>query len=139
MLRSFLNATQKYFYRAEQLRHLRLEQFHRYFSDSAEGKNPDDDDTPGLAGEEYQAPEDRFHRHFDELAQNLKPGTSFRSHAHAVRCSRGVCQCQMPLAKRRPDARLGVARFATFELSGEQREKFYEQRLLLTLPWYIVE
>ena len=29
---NYMNLTEKYFYRSEDLRHLRLEQFHRYFS-----------------------------------------------------------------------------------------------------------
>ena len=135
----YLNSTQKYFHRSESLRHLRLEQFHRYFSYTKANENPDDDHTPGLAGEDYQAPEEQFHRHFDDVAQSVRPGTRFQSHHHKLHCSSGACRCNMPSARRRPEARLGVARFASFELNGEQREKFYEQRLLLTLPWYIVD
>jgi len=135
----YLNFTQKYFYRSEHLRHLRLEQFHRYFAEAGAAEGVAEDDTPGLSGEDYQPPEARHHRHFDGQADAMPPGTKLHSHVHALHCAGGSCRCGVPAARRRADARLGVARCATFELMGDQREKFYEQRLLLTLPWYRVD
>jgi hypothetical protein len=135
----YLNLTQKYFYRSERLRHLRLEQFHRYFAEVGTDDNIAEDDTPGLTGEDYQAPETRHHRHFDAQVDAMAPGTKLQSHVHALHCAAGSCVCGLKNVRRRGDARLGVARCATFELMGDQREKFYEQRLLLTLPWYRVD
>lgn len=135
----YLNLTQQYFYRAEQLRHLRLEQFHRYFALVGAAEGPAEDDTPDLPGEDYKAPEARHHRHFDDKVDAMPAGTKLHSNVHARQCVAGSCTCGLKAVRRRNDSRLGVARCATFELMGDQREKFYEQRLLLTLPVYRVD
>ena len=69
---NYMNLTEKYFYRSEDLRHLRLEQFHRYFSVGAQDQ--DYDDTPDIAGVQYQSPDACCHRHFDGRAQAAQAG-----------------------------------------------------------------
>ena len=64
----FLNYTQKYFFRHESLRHLRVEQFNRYLtqseSDSAK-RSPTTEDTIEDVPEDAP-PTDTHHRNFDE-------------------------------------------------------------------------
>ena len=132
----YLNLTQKYFHRAKALRHLRLEQFHKYFVEVSDVSNIGDEDTPGLAGEDYQSNDRCHHKHFDMSSDGMMPGVKFSSEVHMENCSGKKCKCGMRPFRRRAHNRLGASRRAAFEITGEQREHFYEQRLLLTLPWY---
>ena len=120
----YMNGTQKYFFRHASLQHLRLEQWSRYFCNDS-GHVQTDEDTHGLA--EAEGPPDISHRHHDAEAEAVLPGQSFGSRAPGVQAAR----------KRRRD-RLAVARAPIFELMGDQRDKHYEQRLLLGLPWLCV-
>ncbi len=121
----YMNGTQKYFFRDASLRHLRLEQWSRYFCHDSgydSGYVQTDEDTHGLV--ETEGPPDINHRHHDAAAEAVPPGRSFASRAPGVQAAR----------KRRRD-RLAVSRAPIFELMGDQRDKHYEQRLLLGLPW----
>ena len=117
----YMNGTQKYFFRHRSLQHLRLGQWSRYFCNDF-GHILTEEDTHGLA--EAEGPPDVNHRHHDAAAESMPPGRSFASRAPGVQAAR----------KRRRD-RLAVSRAPIFELMGDQRDKHYEQRLLLGLPW----
>ena len=68
---------------------------------------------------------DPDHRNYDPLLETTAPGTQFASTMFGC-----------PGAKRRNDSRLGVSRPPLLEPSGEGRENFYQQRLLLGLAWF---
>ena len=72
---------------------------------------------------------DRFvetdHRHYDTFMEGQPPGKT-----HASRW-KGV-----DATKRRSHSRLGVAKTQHLEPIGRTRERFYQQRLILCLPWY---
>ena len=51
----------------------------------------------------------------------------------------GANALEVPSARRRHDQRLGVSRIPCLEISGSGREGFYQQKLLLSLPWYCPE
>ena len=71
--------------------------------------------------------DDPCHRHYDEHVGVMAPGTTWR-------CS---ISCRaLPHAHRRRNMDLCVPRSAFLEPLGEKREAFYEQRLLLGLPWH---
>ena len=133
----YLNEVQKYFFRHPDLRHLRVEQFFRYFNhtavDTARAKIPVAQRTEETTvdGEEAErlATDDLCHRHFDSTASALAPGTSL---ACAQRCR------AIPSAHRRRNTDLCVPRSAFREPLGEGREAFFQQRLLLGLPWHCV-
>ena len=114
----YMNGTQKYFFRHQDLRHLRLEQWTRYFCNDS-GHAQTDEDTHGLT--EMDGPSDTHHRHHDAAAEAMPPAQCF------VSCASGV----QPARKRCHD-RLAVSRAPMFELMGEQRDKHYEQRLVLS-------
>jgi len=121
----YLSHTGKYFFRHAALRHLRVEQFNRYFAFSDEGWSvapPTLEDT--CADEEDAVPAEPHHRHYDETAENVLAGTAFPS-AQSVTG-----------ARRRQQARLAVSRTPFIEPLGMKREAFYEQKLLLGLPWH---
>ena len=126
----FMNNTQKYFFRSRELRHMRIEQFQRYFliaGDASEARTAltlentaeDEDDVV-----ERQT----HHRHYDSFAESVLPGNLFQSERK-----------QVGGARRRQDARFGVSRVPFIEPLGDKRENSYEARLLLGLPWYCVE
>jgi hypothetical protein len=118
----YLNFTQKYFFRHPYLRHLRLEQFNRYLSLTSEVAGPLTlEDT---IGEDDAVPPDTSHRHYDEIMEAVEAGSTFPSAKHVNG------------ARRRKQGRLGIGRVPFIEPFGEKRESFYEQRLILSLPWY---
>ena len=127
----YLTLTPKYFFRHESLRHLRIEQFNRYFALVGEGDavkvGATVEDTNENEEEDEVAPE-THHRHFDERTEALRPGTHLPA---SVKHVEG--------ARRRQQARLAVSRVPFIEPLGMKREAFYEQRLLLSLPWYCPE
>ena len=98
-----LNYTQKYFFRHADLRHLRIEQFHRYLrstdqdtgtrnqgASTAEDRAADDEEV------DDDVTRDLHHRNYDELLENTAPGTTFPSIAKGV-----------PGCKRRTQKHLG--------------------------------
>ena len=126
----YLGKNQWYFLRAKELRHLRIEQFVRYFSDpktdeqveaSRENTRDKEHKTVGDLASDAAS-----HRHYDEFASKSKPGASFRSRSSFPKA---------PVAKRRQNLELACSTSYDFEPVGETREAFYEQRLLFALPW----
>ena len=120
----YLSYVQKYFFRHPSLRHLRVEQFTRYFAcggDRADGVTVEDTVNEDVGA----VPLEEGHRHFDDFAENTPPGTVFPSIAAGVES-----------AKRRCQTRLAVSRVPFVEPIADKREAFYEQRLLLGLPWF---
>ena len=121
-----------YYFRSKSLQHLRVEQFNRYMVvvDRAEnddvycgcGVEPADDLDDAEDTSRFVESE---HRHYDEFCESQPPGKTYAS-----RC-KGV-----PSAKRRLHSRLGVARTQWFEPIGNTRETFYQQKLVLGLPWF---
>ena len=123
----YLSATQKYFFRAPVLRHLRVEQYNRYFTLVADGQQaPTAEDTIDCENDTVEP--DLHHRHYDALAEGVPAGTPFPS---TVR--------HLERARKRRQARLGVSRTPFIEPIGADRERFYESRLVLVLPWYCGE
>ena len=127
----YLSATQKYFFRHKDLRHLRVEQFNRYFSLTGDDNNEDRnlilEDT--LEDEEDAIPPEPHHRHYDDFTEeSIAPGSTYPSTAKHVNG-----------AKKRKQARLGISRIPFIEPIGEKRESFYEQKLLCGLAWYCAE
>ena len=125
----YLNHTQKYFLRSPELRHLRVEQFNRYFAlagDCAQGPTATLEDTmeDGEAGYEPNV----SHRHYDPAVEAFAPGTRRSS----------ACR-HVPGARRRMNSCLGVSRTPFLEPIGAARELFYEAKLLLGLAWYCEE
>jgi hypothetical protein len=57
--------------------------------------------------------------------ETVKEGTVFKSNGPGLESSR-----------RRKQTRLGISRTAFIAPLGESREEYYEQKLLLTLPWF---
>ena len=108
----FLNYTQKYMFRHESLRHLRVEQFNRYLSPS-ENENAKSAQTAEDTVED--APEDAppidvHHRNYDEFMEGTAAGKVFPSTA------------QVPGCRRRMNSRLGVSRVPMIEPIGPSRE-----------------
>ena len=122
----YLSLAGKYFFRHESLWHLRLEQFNRYFSLAGEGavvkeatlEDTCEDDSDPVDAETH-------HRHYDATAEALPAGTLLAASVSNVEG-----------ARRRKQARLAVSRVPFIEPLGVKREAFYEQRLLLALPWH---
>ena len=116
-------------FRHESLRHLRIEQFNRFFAfagDSEVAVGPTLEDT--LADEDDEVAPIAHHRHYDGFAQGIPTGTILHSSASGV-----------PGVRRRKPARLAISRVPCIEPMGARREAFYEQRLLLGLSWYCSE
>ena len=126
----YMNNTQKYFFRHEDLRHLRIEQFQRYFSLAGDrGEERTSVTLENTAEDEEDVVERQpHHRHYDALAEDVAPGSLFQS----TRLNVGG-------ARKRKCASLGVSRVPFIEPLGDKRENSYEGRLLLGLPWYCVE
>jgi len=116
-----------YYLRGERLWHLRIEQFVRY---CALFTGTDADEQQNLTIENTRDEDDvrlveRNHRHYDEIMENEPVGKKFPA------LFKGVAA-----ARRRMHSRLGVSRVNTIEPIGESRERHYQQRLLLGLPWF---
>ena len=130
---NYLTFIGKFFFRNARLRHLRIEQFNRYCTIMGEAsagtialtsENTIDDDDCETA---YRVL-DADHRNYDPVLEGTAIGTIFPASAPGV-----------PSARRRHDQRLGVSRIPCLEISGSGREGFYQQKLLLSLPWYCPE
>ena len=120
---------QQYLFRNQRLRHLRVEQFHKYFAPAfgpglgASGSSPTIEDT--CENEVAPSGADTHHRHFDQQSEIIREGKKLlgtNEYATAMR--------------RRKDTELAVSRTPFLEPLGEKRDQFYEQRLFLGLPWY---
>ena len=108
-----------------------MEQYKRYFATSKEtGEGPGEQTREDTRDAEEEREDHRAlvredHRHHDEKAQALLPSTAFPSRSpHGEK------------AVRRRNTTLAVCRARVIEPLGDLREAFYEQRLLLGLPWY---
>ena len=134
----YLNQVQYYFFRNEKLWHMRVEQFFRYFThgdvDAERARTPQAQRTHDETGADVagRVADDSCHRHYD-------PAASALAHGDAVQCGlrrRGV---RTKGAVRRSNADLCVCRTPFFEPLGATRESYYEQKLLLALPWNCVD
>ena len=129
----YLNEVQQYMFRNEQLRHLRPAQFFRYFyhytdgSTSKSKKVPTDENTLNEA-DEGAIEDDACHRNYDLVSSRVGVG-------ELVKCATGL-RVQVPRAKRRHNRDFCVVRSSFLEPCGKDRDAFYEQRLLLGLPWH---
>ena len=121
-----LNATQKFYYRHPSLRHLRIEQVVRYFSMATWNKQSSNTDENTMANDDDEIKVDATHRHYDRFAEELVAGSQLQSTV------RGIDAYQ-----RRGQGRLGVSRLPYIEPLGQTRDKFYEAKLCLGLPWYL--
>ena len=123
----YLNNVQKYFFRHESLRILRPGQYFRYFAHGL--VDPSDDATAPLPDktadvDHVDIPDDPMHRHYHAAVSALEPGDAFPGMFKIVS------------ARRRTNGTLCVSRSAFIEPIGKSREDYYEQKLLLGLPWY---
>ena len=71
---------------------------------------------------------DLNHRHYDEISERAPVGQRFPS------CIKGL-----DVLQRRKQGRLAVNRIPFLEPLAAQRESYYEQKLLLGLPWHCGE
>ena len=103
----YLTFTQKYFFRDQSLRHLRVEQFNRYLcvaaGENTTGTSYTAEDTVADVDDDAP-PVDLNHRNWDEFLEKINAGTHFRSSAEHV-----------PGCKRRAQTRLGVSRVPFME------------------------
>jgi hypothetical protein len=124
----YLFAQQKYLFRPEGLRGLRIGQFVRYFTFghadqwTPPAKRTDDDTMDATA---VQPDVDAHHRHHSAIAEDIVSGEVVRNEEW------GNFSC-----RRRQNARLCVPRSAFIEPLGPKREDYYEQKLFEGLPWF---
>ena len=124
----YLSFTQKYFFRNAALRHLRVEQFNRYFAMAGEVESTTPMTAEDTINDDRAPPADATHRNYDEQMEETPAGAHF------------VASCkQVPGCKRRAQSCLGVSRVPFIEPIGTTREDFYESKLVLALPWYCPE
>ena len=133
----YLTEVQKYMFRNEELRHLRLAQFFRYFKHQEDEKTAKkkekapamrtDEDT--LNEEDEGAIEDdQCHRNYDLFS-------SRKGCQDTVACAETL-RVKVQKAKRRHNRDFCVARSSFLEPCGKDKDAFYEQKLLLGLPWH---
>ena len=115
---------EKYFFRSPALRHLRLAQFARYFA-PATGQSADAVMEDTVAADVDDPHVDKSHKDYDHRAQSMQVGKKF-----------GGMNEYATTMRRRANTELACTRTRFIEPFGDQREDFYEQRLLLGLPWY---
>ena len=118
----YLIETQSYFFRSEQLRHLRPAQFFRYYIKCAdEGRQRAScmrtDENTIEAGDGGPIPDDPFHRNYDALRSRMCPG-GYLPCATALHAQTGA-------VKRRRNRDFCVDRQAFSEPCGAAREPFY--------------
>ena len=128
----YLSLLGKYYFRNKSLLHLRIEQFNRFLvvtEDTADsstfrcsGIEEAEDDDDAVDSSRFVENE---HRHYDPYMENQAPGKRYLARWKGV-----------PSARRRMHSRLGVARVQHMEPIGTTRESFYQQKLVLGLPWY---
>ena len=131
----YLGHLQQYFFRADALLHLRVEQFVRYLLVSDTHVSSADKTAGGCIADDFYEDgddadeEERFvevdHRHFDHFMEQEPPGKRYPARM------RGAFS-----AKRREHSKLAVSRYANPEPKGTTREAYYQLRLLLSLAWY---
>ena len=126
---------QYYFFRNEELRHLRAAQFFRYFTHQEtvgdhQAPAPRTDENTIAEDEEGPIPDDPAHRNFDALSSRYVEA------GRALPCARDL-HVHVAAARRRRNRDFCVARTAFLEPCGSAgREAFYEQKLLQGLPWH---
>jgi len=121
----YLSSTGKYFYRHPDLRHLRLEQFNRYFAMTGDREGADAPTIENTVQEDNdQVAREPGHRHYDSFAEDVAPGTVFS------------VGCGIEGARRRQQTRLAVCRTPFIEPLADKRESYFEQKLLLGLSWF---
>ncbi len=131
----FLGPTQRYFFRAPELRHMRIGQVIRYFTPAARGGGDGVGESARDTGEDT-CNQDRFrprdvedadtsHRHYDAAAAAMRPGTWVQGKEYGF-----------ARLTRRRDTGLGVPRSGDFVPIGGNREPYYEKRLLEGLAWH---
>ena len=133
----YLNEVQYYFFRNPALRELRVEQFFRYFShgdiDTARDRIPTAQRTDeNTVRDAINVPDadDPAHRHYSSVASAAsRPG-------EGLRCGLWAKGVRIKSAVRRSNLNLCVCRTAVLQPLGKDRADFYEQRLLLGLPWH---
>ncbi len=106
----------------ESLRHLRIEQVCYYTAAAADAEQETHENT---VPEPETSAVDRTHKNYDAFMETVKEGTVFKSSGPGLESVR-----------RRKQSRLGVSRTGFIAPLGESREEYYEQKLLLTLPWF---
>ncbi len=124
----YLNHAQKYFFRHAELRHLRVEQFNRYFAMAGDKDASPTTLEDTIDDEDDALPTDATHRHYDPFMEHVTPGTTFKSAFKNV-----------PGCRRRKTTCLGVSRIPFLEPIGASRELFYEAKLVLGLAWFCEE
>ena len=129
----YLNEVQQYMFRNDQLRHLKPTQLFRYNYHHTDGsttkptKVPADENTLHEA-DEGAIEDDACHRNYDLLSSRVGVG-------EVVTCATGL-RVQVPMAKRRHNRDFCAVRSSFLEPCGQDGDAFYEQRLLLGLPWH---
>jgi len=68
---------------------------------------------------------ERTHRHYDDFCERTPVGTKFAS-----------AEKGLETLSRRAQSRLAVSRRPYLEPIGVRREEYYEQRIMVSLPWY---
>ena len=112
----FISYTQKFMFRNASLRHLRIEQFTRYFYMAGEQEFAIYTKENTVESQEAaEQNEDGTHRNYDKFASQLPENSHFLAAFKSV-----------PGCKRRHPHRLGVSRIPFIECIGPQRESFYE-------------
>ncbi len=129
----YLNELQYYFFRSAQLKELRPGQFFRYYThrdDENARKSPavrTDENTLQVDDSDV-IPDNVSHQNFHEESSALPAGTT-------LACRNGIgVKCSS--ARRRHNRDLCVVRVPPLEPCGCSRESYYEQKLLLGLPWH---
>ncbi len=128
----YLNEIQQHFFRNEQLRHLRPDQFFRYFTHGKEEDRPKPtamrtDENTLRVEDESLVPDEPSHRNYDERSSAVAAGSSFPCARLRIACAGAV---------RRQNSNFCVPRTSFLEPLGSGREAFYEKRLLFGLPWH---
>ena len=100
-------------------------QFIRYLSFAGDGNGFTPDTNEDTVEHDDDIPVDASHRNYDEQMENTPPGARFLA----------ACK-HIPGCRRRKQSCLGVPRLPFIEPIGESREAFFEQKLVLALPWY---
>ena len=122
--RHYLSATQQYFFRNAAQRHLRIEQFNRYFHTCRDSDRSETlEDAAGDEDDNVDA--ETSHRHHDPWAESVAPGATLPS-----------AQCGVESTRRRKQARLAVSRAPFIEPIGRAREEYFEAKIILGLAWY---
>ena len=129
----YMNEVRRYMFRNADLRHLKATQVFRYVSheeNEVSKKAPamrTDEDT-SAEEDEGAITDDQCHWTFDLQCSRVGAGLE-------VKCAKDL-KVEIPSAKIRHNRDLCVVRSAFLEQCGKDRDAFYEQKLLLRLPWH---